>query len=93
MTIYHINSRIFIKADVQSVRRVTVLMEPNWSVNMWADILGDHLFGPYLLPERLLGHSYFVFLCDVLPDFLYDIPLAAIHGLWFQEDGNTVDTL
>ncbi len=45
-----------------------------------------------MLPEWLSGHSY-VFLLDVLPDFLDDMLLAAIRGLWFQEDGNTADTL
>ena len=58
-----------------------------WSVNVWAGILGNRMIGPYLLPERLTGHSYLVFLRDVLTDFLDDIPLAAIHGLWFQHDG------
>ncbi|GBM52204.1 hypothetical protein AVEN_170990-1 [Araneus ventricosus] len=31
--------------------------------------------------------TYLVFLNDVLTEFLDDIPLAAIQGLWFQHDG------
>ncbi|GFY74059.1 uncharacterized protein TNIN_11141 [Trichonephila inaurata madagascariensis] len=58
-----------------------------WSLNVWAGILGDRLFGPYVLSERLSGLSYLVFLNEVLTEFLDDIPLAAIQGLWFQYDG------
>ncbi len=45
----------FYKGSCLKCPRVTVLLEPNWSVNDWADMLGDHLLGPYVLPERLLG--------------------------------------
>ncbi|GBM23193.1 hypothetical protein AVEN_159875-1 [Araneus ventricosus] len=58
-----------------------------WSTNVWAYILGNRMIGPYLLPERLTRHSYFVFHRDVLTDFLDDIPLEAKHCLWFQPDG------
>ncbi|GBL89022.1 hypothetical protein AVEN_255173-1 [Araneus ventricosus] len=61
--------------------------QERWSLNVWAGILGDRLLGPYLLPERLSGQSYLVFLNEVLTEFLDDIPLAAIQGLWFQHDG------
>lgn len=45
-----------------------------------ADILGNRMIGPYLLPELLTGHSYLVFLRDILTDYL------EIHGLWVQND-------
>lgn len=58
-----------------------------WSVNVWAGILGNRMIGPYLLPQRLTGQSYLIFLRAVLPAFLEDIPLAALRGLWYQHDG------
>ncbi|GIX71294.1 uncharacterized protein CEXT_611611 [Caerostris extrusa] len=45
-----------------------------------AIMLGNRLIGPYLLPERLTGHSYLIFIRDVLSDVLDDMPLAAIRG-------------
>ncbi|GFX39216.1 uncharacterized protein TNCV_3859411 [Trichonephila clavipes] len=61
-----------------------------WSLNVWAGILGDHLLGPYLLPEWLSGQSNLVFLNEVLTEFLDDLPLAATQGLWFQHDASLV---
>ncbi|GBN14579.1 hypothetical protein AVEN_73596-1 [Araneus ventricosus] len=55
--------------------------QERWSLNVWAGILGDRLLGPYLLPKRLSGQSYLVFLNKVLTEFLDDIPLAVIQGL------------
>jgi len=31
-------------------------------VNVWAGIFGDHLIGPYILPNRLTGQMYLNFL-------------------------------
>ncbi|GFX58470.1 DUF4817 domain-containing protein [Trichonephila clavipes] len=39
-------------------------------VNVWAGILGDHLIGPYILPDRLTGPRYLIFLEQVLPELL-----------------------
>ncbi|GFW28006.1 transposase-like protein [Trichonephila clavipes] len=47
-------------------------------VNVWAGILGDHLIGPYILPDRLTGPRYLIsfarvigqrtrYRCDLLP--------------------------
>ncbi|GBN09982.1 hypothetical protein AVEN_61206-1 [Araneus ventricosus] len=50
-------------------------VQHKFSNNIWAGILGDHLLGPYLLPERLNGTvKYLVFLQHVLPDLLQGIP-------------------
>ncbi|KFM68287.1 hypothetical protein X975_24767, partial [Stegodyphus mimosarum] len=57
------------------------------SLSVWPGRLEDRLLRPYLLPERLSGQSYLVFLNEVLTEFFHDIPLAAIQGLWFQHDG------
>lgn len=33
----------------------------NFSINIWAEILGDHLLGPYILLERFSGVKYLVY--------------------------------
>ncbi|KAJ4432160.1 hypothetical protein ANN_20776 [Periplaneta americana] len=42
---------------------------------------------PYLLPNSLHGDNYFVFLRDVLPELLENIPLNIRERIWFQHDG------
>jgi len=62
-----------------------------FSVNVWAGIVGDCLIGPYLLPPRLNAHVYEIFLEEVLPELLDEhVPLAQIDvldGMWLQHDG------
>ncbi|KAJ4449627.1 hypothetical protein ANN_01030 [Periplaneta americana] len=45
--------------------------------------LGEHLVGPYILPNRLRGGNY-LFVLDVLPQLLEAVPLALRQQLWFQ---------
>lgn len=61
--------------------------QQKFGVNVWAGILGDHLIGPYVLPNHLNGNSYLVFLRDVLPGLLEDVPLQLRREAWFQHDG------
>lgn len=58
-----------------------------FSVNIWTGIVGNTLVGPYLMPSPLTGHSYMVFLQEVLFQLLEDVPLAIRRGMWFQHDG------
>lgn len=58
-----------------------------FSVNVWSGILNNHVIGPYILPIRLTSPSYLVFLRDILPELLEDIPLANLENVWFQHDG------
>ena len=58
-----------------------------FSVNVWAGIVGNNLIGPYLLPYRLTGRVYTIFLRDVLPELLEDVPLETRRLMWFQHDG------
>ena len=57
-----------------------------FSINLWAGI-GDHLLGPYVLPDRLNANNYLVFLQEVLPDLLEDVPLNLYADHWFRQDG------
>jgi hypothetical protein len=58
-----------------------------FSVNVWAGIVNDQLIGPYILPNRLNGQRYLIFLQDVLPELLEDVPMAIRQDMWFQHDG------
>ena len=42
---------------------------------------------PYLLPTRLTGDLYEVFLRKILPELLDDVPLCIRRQMWFQQSG------
>ncbi|GFY24861.1 transposase-like protein [Trichonephila clavipes] len=50
---------------------------------------GDHLIGPYILPDRLTGPRYLIFLEQVLPELLDSahVTAATRTSMWFQQDG------
>ncbi|GFX26227.1 uncharacterized protein TNCV_948271 [Trichonephila clavipes] len=58
-------------------------------VNVWAGILGNHLIGPYILPDHLTGPRYLIFLEQVLPELLDSahVTAATRTSMWFQQDG------
>ncbi|GFU88356.1 uncharacterized protein TNCV_847491 [Trichonephila clavipes] len=58
-------------------------------VNVWAGILGDHLIGPYILPDHLTGPRYLIFLEQVFPELLDSahVTAATRTSMWFQQDG------
>ncbi|XP_076247807.1 uncharacterized protein LOC143187479 [Calliopsis andreniformis] len=58
-----------------------------WSINLWAGICGDFLVGPYILPDRLDGPKYKIFLEHVLPDLMDDIPYEIRQNMFYQHDG------
>lgn len=58
-----------------------------FSVNVWAGILNDSLIGPYVLPNRLNGRTYLIFLQDVLPELLENVTFDVRQQIWFQHDG------
>ena len=60
--------------------------QQRFAVNVWAGILDDHVIGPYLLPPRLNGVRYRVFIEQVLPELLEDVPLHTHHQMWMQLD-------
>ncbi|GFV17253.1 uncharacterized protein TNCV_5103161 [Trichonephila clavipes] len=51
--------------------------------------LWDHLIGPYILPDRLTGPRYLIFLEQVLPELLDSahVTAATRTSMWFQQDG------
>ena len=58
-----------------------------YTVNVWAGIVHNQLIGSYILPERLTGNVYKIFLEEVLPGLLDNVPLGIRRRLWFQHDG------
>ena len=46
-----------------------------FTINVWAGIVHDHLIGLYLLPNRLGGENYIIFICDIFPELLENVPL------------------
>lgn len=61
--------------------------QERFSVNVWAGIIGNHLIGPYILPNRLNCPVYLTFLRDILPTLLEPVPLHVRNVMWFQHDG------
>jgi len=61
--------------------------QDRFSVNIWMGIIGDHLIGPYMMPDRLNAHAYLVFLSEVLPELLEEVPLEVRQNMWYHHDG------
>ena len=50
--------------------------QQRFRVNVWAGIVNEILINPYLRPTRLNGESYLIFLEQLLPELLQDVPIA-----------------
>jgi Transposase. len=61
--------------------------QQQFSVNVWAGVIGDHVIGPHFLPPRLNGETYRQFLAETLPGLLEDVLLATRNDMWFMHDG------
>jgi hypothetical protein len=55
--------------------------QAHFSISGWAGIIRDIVMGPYLLPDGLTA-QYHVFLENVVPGLLGDVPLA-VRQMWF----------
>lgn len=58
-----------------------------FSVNVWAGILGRQLIGPYIYEGNLNGMRYLHFLRNEFLEHLDEIPLAQVRSFWFHQDG------
>jgi hypothetical protein len=61
--------------------------QSEFSSNVWAGIVGDHLLGPNVLLAHLSGNDYLQFLREEFPVMLEDVPLTVRQKMWFQRDG------
>lgn len=57
------------------------------ALNVWAGILGNNIFGPVYLPNRLNGDSYLNFIRNDLPNLLDDVPMLQVRHHYFMHDG------
>lgn len=60
--------------------------QQQFSVNIWAGIIADHLV-MFELPPRLNGINYLNFLREELPTLFEDVPLQLRQKMWFMHDG------
>lgn len=58
-----------------------------WSINVWAGILGNNIIGPYSFEQHLNALNYFTFLQNDLPNLLRHINNDLLNRMWFQQDG------
>lgn len=58
-----------------------------FSVNVWAGLIGRYLIGPVILPATLRGETFLSLLRDDLPDLLEDVPILALQRMYLQMDG------
>lgn len=58
-----------------------------WSLNVWAGIIGNCVIGPYFFEENLNGETYLTFLQHNLPCLLENVTLEVRRDMWFQQDG------
>lgn len=58
-----------------------------FGLNVWAGLLGDRVIGPFIYDQTLNGQRYLEFLTTGFQEYLMDVPLNRLGGLWFQQDG------
>lgn len=74
-------------ADMNPNAMIAASHQQRFHINIWAGIVGDSLFGPFVLPNRLNGHNYTRFLSEELSNYLDNMPLASRALLFFMHDG------
>lgn len=75
------------KADRNPNKKRIKGSQRRFSVNVWMGIIGNHLVGPYFLPDNLNGENYESFLREQFWELLEDIPLNLRQNMWFMHDG------
>lgn len=61
--------------------------QDKFSINVWAGVIDNYLIGPFVLPNRLNGAAYRLFLENNLHELLDNIPIQIRHNMWFMHDG------
>ena len=70
-----------------NVNRHNMPFQHLWSVNCWSGIVGDHIIGPYFFEGRLTEQVYAIFLQNVLPQLMEDVPWHVRMNMWMLHDG------
>lgn len=84
ITNFH-NNHFWAEENPHSIRENN--FQEQFSVNVWAGIIGDYLIGPFFLPARLNGQYYRQFLEEELPGLLEEVPIFVRNQMWFMHDG------
>ncbi|XP_066583383.1 histone-lysine N-methyltransferase SETMAR-like [Prorops nasuta] len=79
------NSHTYAEENPHFVRVVNY--QHRWKLNVWAGLIGTHVIGPFVLPEKMNGELYARLLTEDLPELLEDVPLDLWTKMWFQQDG------
>ena len=58
-----------------------------WQINVWTGNCGEFIVGPYMLPNRMDGPAYKVFLEHVLPGLMAHISDEVRQNMVYQQDG------
>jgi hypothetical protein len=67
--------------------RILFRHQQQFSINVWAGIVGDCLVGPHVMPHRLSGNHYRDFLSHDLPKLLEDVELTLTARMWYMHNG------
>ena len=57
-----------------------------FSIKVWVGIVNDFIISPHLLPNWLNGRTHLIFLEEVLPKSLHNVPVAVRNTMWFQDN-------
>lgn len=79
------NSHIWAVENPRAVRRNH--FQYRFSINVWAGLVNGQLIGPFVLPNRLTGNDYLLFLQNYLQELLEEVPLNVRRQMWFLQDG------
>jgi len=58
-----------------------------YAANLWCDVIGVQLTGPYIFLQNVTGDIYANILQDELPAFLENVPLQTRREMYYQHDG------
>lgn len=79
------NQHVWSDENPHAIKETNI--QRQFSVNLWAGIIGNRLIGPIILPDIVNGANYLSFLQNILPDLLEDLPLEVLRSMIFQHDG------
>jgi hypothetical protein len=68
-------------ADENPRQTRNIRHQHQFSINVWAGIVGDHHLGPNVLPARLTGNDYLQFIREELPVMLEYVPLTSAENV------------
>lgn len=79
------NEHIWSIENTHAIRQTR--FQRRFSINVWAGILNNRLFGVHFLDNRMNAENYLQFLNNILIESLDDMPLDIRIRLWYQQDG------